>query len=147
MIDSQENLLRHVEWEMEQIRVDQDGLINNMIEPFFLEGSASEGYVRFRFTVKPWAVNKSGTVHGGILATCCDCVMAMFARYYAGGSFAPTVSIDMKHLRPMRAGDEFTVSAYRVNAGRRIIQLRCDILTGENKVAATGVGVFMNNQE
>ena len=142
---SQEKLLAHIEKEMKEIYVDQNGLINNMLEPEFLEASDEEGFVRFGFKVKPWAVNKSGTVHGGILATSCDCVMALFARYFAGGNFAPTVSIDMKYVRPLRTGDEFTVTAMKVSAGRRMTQLKCEIREKETeKIIATGAGVFIN---
>ncbi len=141
----QERLLAHIAKEMKEIEVDQDGLINNMLEPEFLEASFEEGQVKFGFTVQPWAVNKSGTVHGGILATSCDCVMALFARFYAGGNFAPTVSIDMKYIRPLRTGDGFTVTAKKVQAGKRMTQMTCEIRSKEtDKVIATGAGVFIN---
>ncbi len=86
-----------------------------------------------------------GSLHGGIIATAFDLTVAALARFYAGANFAPTVSLDIKYVRPAKEGDTIIVTARRISAGRRISQLVCeaaDKATG--KVIATGASVYLN---
>ena len=74
-----------------------------------------------------------------------DLTVAALARFYAGANFAPTVSLDIKYVRPAKEGDTIIVTARRISAGRRISQFVCeaaDKATG--KVIATGASVYLN---
>lgn len=133
---------RYAVWEVEN---QQQGRINNMMEPKFHSCDAEKGTLTFRFPVLSWEGNRVGNIHGGALASIFDFTIGALARFYAGEHFVPTISLDMKYVRPAKVGDYLLVTASKVNAGRRIIQLTCEAVNEETgKLVATAASVYMN---
>lgn len=145
MTDGQKKLEEHMARTLYENNVSQRDLINGMMRAEAAGCSYEDGTLSFAFPVQKWQTNRVGTLHGGMIATAFDLTVAALARFYAGENFAPTVSLDIKYVRPARAGDTIIVTARMVSAGRRISQLVCeaaDRATG--KVIATGASVYLN---
>ncbi len=145
MTDGQKRLEEHMTRTLYENNVNQKDLINGMMRAEAAGCSYEEGTLSFAFPVQKWQTNRVGNLHGGIIATAFDLTVAALARFYAGANFAPTVSLDIKYVRPAKEGDTIIVTARRISAGRRISQLVCeaaDKATG--KVIATGASVYLN---
>lgn len=145
MTDGQTRLEQHMAKTIYENNVNQKDLINGMMQARAAGCSYEEGTLSFAFTVQKWQTNRVGSLHGGIIATAFDLTVAALARFYAGENFAPTVSLDIKYVRPAREGDNIIVTARRVSAGRRISQLVCEAVDeATGKVIATGASVYLN---
>ena len=145
MTDGQKRLEEHMTRTLYENNVNQKDLINGMMQAEAAGCSYEDGTLSFAFPVQKWQTNRVGSLHGGIIATAFDLTVAALARFYAGADFAPTVSLDIKYVRPAKEGDTVIVTARKISAGRRISQLVCearDKATG--KVIATGASVYLN---
>ena len=145
MDDGQKKLEEHMKRTLYENNVCQKELINGMMKAESAGCSYEEGTMSFAFPVQKWQTNRVGNLHGGMIATAFDITIAALARFYAGKNFTPTVSLDIKYVRPAKEGDTVIVTARRISAGRRISQLVCeakDSATG--KIIATGASVYLN---
>ena len=80
-----------------------------------------------------------------MICTAFDLTIAALARFYAGENFAPTVSLDVKYIRPVKVGDTLTVTARATATGKRITQLTGEAYIKETgRLAATAASVYMN---
>ena len=80
-----------------------------------------------------------------MIATAFDITIAARARFYAGENFAPTVSLDVKYVRPVKIGDTLVVKAKAITTGRRITQLTGEAYSKETgKLSATAASVYLN---
>ncbi len=141
----QERLEAHVKRTLYENNVLQKELINGMMSAEDAGCSFDEGWLAFSFAVQPWQANRAGHLHGGLICTAFDLTIAALARFYAEEDFAPTISLDVKFIRPVRVGDTMTVKARATFAGRRITQLTAEAYSGESgKLAATAASVYMN---
>ena len=101
--------------------------------------------ITFAFPVLEWEANRAGILHGGIICAAMDLTIAAVARFFSSAEFLPTVSLDVKFIRPVRIGDKLMVTAKAVAAGRRITQLTAEARIGSSgKLAATGASVYLN---
>ena len=74
-----------------------------------------------------------------------DITIASLARFFAGKNYAPTISLDVKFIRPVKMGDRMLVTAKAVATGRRITQLTCEAYSEQTgKLVASGASVYMN---
>lgn len=65
--------------------------------------------------------------------------------FFAGKNYAPTISLDVKFIRPVKVGDRMLVTAKAVATGRRITQLTCEAYSEQTgKLVASGASVYMN---
>lgn len=120
--------------------------VNGMMAPEFVSCDAAEHSLTMRFEVLPWEKNRVGVLHGGVWAASFDYTMGTLARFYAGSSFCPTVSLDIKYIRPVPLGQRFLVRAKATARGKRIIQLTAEAFSEETgKLAATAAAVFMTS--
>lgn len=145
MNEGQKRLERHMAKTLYENNVNQKNLINGMMAAENAGCSYDEGTLSFAFSVQKWQTNRVGNMHGGMIATAFDLTVAALARFYAGENFAPTISLDIKYVRPAKEGDTIIVTARKISAGRRISQLVCsavDKYTG--KTIATGASVYLN---
>ena len=91
------------------------------------------------------AGKSAGHLHGGIICTAFDITIAALARFFAGKNYAPTISLDVKFIRPVKVGDRMLVTAKAVATGRRITQLTCEAYSEQTgKLVASGASVYMN---
>ena len=51
-----------------------------------------------------------GMLHGGIMCTAFDLTIAALARFCAGENFAPTISLDVRYIRPVKVGETLLVT-------------------------------------
>lgn len=145
MDDGQKKLEEHMKRTLYENNVCQKELINGMMKAESAGCSYEEGTMSFAFPVQKWQTNRVGNLHGGMLATAFDITIAALARFYAGKNFTPTVSLDIKYVRPAKEGDTVIVTARRISAGRRISQLVCEAKDRDTgKIIATGASVYLN---
>lgn len=70
---------------------------------------------------------------------------ATLARFFAGENYVPTVSLDVKYIRPMEVGDMMLVTVKGTAIGKRITQVQAEAVSEKTgKLVATGAAVFMN---
>lgn len=145
MDDGQKKLEEHMKRTIYENNVCQKDLINGMMKAESAGCSYEEGTMSFAFPVQKWQTNRVGNLHGGMIATAFDITIAALARFYAGKNFTPTVSLDIKYVRPAKEGDKVIVTARRISAGRRISQLVCEAKDSDTgKIIATGASVYLN---
>ena len=143
--EGQKALEEHVRKTLHENNVLQKDTLNGMMKCADGGCSFAEGTLCFTFPVQPWQANRVGKLHGGMICTAFDLTIAALARFYAGENFAPTVSLDVKYIRPVSVGDRLVVRAKATQAGRRISQLTAEALSEESgKLAATAASVYMN---
>lgn len=141
----QKRLEKYVEKTLEENNIEQKSSINGMMKSESISCSFEEKTITFGFPVQPWQVNRVGNLHGGIICTAFDMTTAALARFYAQKNFAPTISLDVKYIRPVKVGDTMLVKARAVAAGRRITQLTCEAYSkNSGKLVASGASVYMN---
>ncbi len=145
MCDGQKRLEEHMAKTLYENNINQKDLINGMMHAGAAGCSYEEGTLSFAFPVQKWQTNRVGSLHGGVIATAFDLTVAALARFYAGANFAPTVSLDIKYVRPAKEGDIIIVTARRISTGRRISQFVCEARDKTtDKVIATGASVYLN---
>ena len=143
--EGQKLMETHVEKTLHENNVVQQDLLNGMMKCACEGCSFEEGTIAFAFPIQPWQANRVGNLHGGIICTAFDMTIAALARFYAGENFAPTVSLDVKYVRPVMVGDEMIVTAKATSTGRRISQLTAEAVSRDTgKLVATASSVYLN---
>ncbi len=123
----------------------QKDTLNGMMKSVYGGCSHKDRTITLEFPLEPWQVNRAGSLHGGMICTAFDMTLAAVARFYAGENFAPTVSLDVKYLRPVEINDTLVVVGKALATGKRLTQL-----TGEahskrtGKLVATAASVYLN---
>ena len=120
----QQKLEAHVAKTLQENNIQQKDLINGMMQADDAYCSFADKTITFAFPVQPWQANRAGHLHGGIICTAFDMTIAALARF-CGQNYAPTISLDVKFIRPVKVGDRMPVTAGRCR-GRRITQLTCE---------------------
>lgn len=135
----------HAEKTVVEYNEGQKDNINGMMKIELSECSYDDRTLTFIFPVQQWQANRAGHLHGGIICTAFDITTAALARFYAGENFAPTVSLDVKFLRPVNVGDRLIVKAVAPGVGRRITHMTCEGYSeSTGKLSALGAAVYMN---
>lgn len=141
----QKKLEKHVQKTLHENNVDQKDTLNGMMKSMDAGCSYEDKTLSFEFPVQPWQANRVGNMHGGMICTAFDLTIAALARFYAGENFAPTVSLDVKYIRPVKIGDSMIVKARATATGKRITQLTAEAYSRESgKLLATAASVYMN---
>lgn len=127
---------------------------NNVVQSETLNGlmkcsggscSFADRTLTMEFPVAGWQANRVGQIHGGMICTAFDITLAALARFFAGENYAPTVSLDVKYIRPVETGDTLIVTAKATQTGLRITQLTGEaVRKSDGKLAATAASIFMN---
>lgn len=126
----------------------QHGTVNSMLGPDYHSCSLEEGTATLSFKIQKWETNRIGILHGGITAAAFDYAMGMLARFYADQNFTPTVSMEIKYIRPVELGETLLVTAKVVSVGKKIIHLTVESRSQETgKLTATGAGIFYLNDK
>lgn len=142
---TQKDLEDHVEKTLFENNVEQKDTLNGMMRSQNGRCSFADKSLTFEFPVQSWQVNRVGNLHGGMICTEFDLTIAALARFYAGENFAPTISLDVKYVRPVNVGDTMIVTATAVATGKRITQLTGEAYSKETgKLIATAASVYMN---
>ncbi len=145
IISSQQHFEIYIDKTMQEYNDEYKDLIIGMMKPRKSECSFADKTLTLEFPIQPWQVNKAGIFHGGMMCTAMDMTVAVLTRFYAHKNFAPTVSLDVKYVRPIKAGEQMQVAAKITSAGKRITQLTCEAHSKETgKLLATGAAVYLN---
>ena len=143
--NGQKMLEEHVAKTLLENNIEQRDTLNGMMKSSEGRCSFEDKTMTFEFPVQPWQANRVGNLHGGMICTAFDLTIAALARFYAGENFAPTVSLDVKYIRPVKVGDTLTVTARATATGKRITQLTGEAYIKETgRLAATAASVYMN---
>lgn len=141
---TQEQMEAYMVRTVEENLVQQEGRINGMIAPAFVSCSFAEKSCVMRYPMQGWQTNRMGVVHGGIITTCMDNAMAILNMFLAGEYFTPTLTMEMKFLRPMQADDAILMQVQAISVGRQISHLRADAVSEKTgKTVASGTATFM----
>lgn len=144
-MDKQKQLEAHMEKTMVENNVHQAETVNGMMRSQYVGCSYKDRTITMKFPVLPWQANRVGGFHGGTVCIMFDIVIAALARFFAGTDFAPTVSLDVKYIRPAAMGDEILVTARAIATGKRISQFTAEATNARTgKLLATAASVFLN---
>jgi len=108
----------------------------------------ADGRARATMTPRPEHMNSWSVLHGGVLMTMLDFVMAMAGRSarddlaHEGAKAGGNLTVEMKttFIRPARGA--ITVTAQCVHAGRSLSFCEGEILDAEGQVVARASGTF-----
>lgn len=130
---------------MHENNVVQEQTVNGMMKSIRIGCSYENTSITLGFPVQEWQANRGGMMHGGVICTAFDMTAAAIARFCAGENYAPTISLDVKYIRPVQLGDTLLVTAKATAAGKRITQIVCEAKSkNTGKLAATAASVYMN---
>ncbi len=90
-------------------------------------------------------MNRSGRLHGGVLATVIDAACGFAGCYEAPpgrGRRAMTLSLNTQYIGPVPAGTRLTASARCSGGGRRIFFSTCEVHDQDGRLVATGSATY-----
>lgn len=145
LMTGQQRLEAHVDKTLAENNVKQRDTINGMMKSQKVSCSYEDKTITFGFPAQPWQANRAGNMHGGMICVAFDLTLAALARFFAREDFVPTISLDVKYVRPVSVGDTLLVTAKATAAGARITQLTCEAHSKTSgKLIATGASVYLN---
>ena len=97
--------------------------------------------IRGVFKIAPEYQGGPGVVHGGIVATLLDEVMAKVSRFEK--DYAVTGELNVEYLKPVPVGEELTVEGWEVERDGRIRRREGEIRNAAGAVLARGKGKFV----
>jgi uncharacterized protein (TIGR00369 family) len=103
-----------------------------------------DGYVRLGLVLKPFHLNRSGVVHGGVLATLLDHAGGFSGLYTdvpGKRRLGMTLSLTSNYIAQSRAGT-LVIVGERVSGGRKIYYSRSEVRTDAGVLLANGTGVY-----
>lgn len=143
--EKQKALEEHMAITMKENNVQQAHTVNGMMKSEYISCSYEDKTITLRFQVQPWQANRVGGFHGGVVSIMFDLSIAALARFFAGTSFAPTVSLDVKYIRPISMGDHILVIVKATATGKRLSQFTAEAVHEETgKLMATAASVYLN---
>lgn len=141
----QQRMEQYLDKTMRENNVDQKDIICGLMKSEKVGCSYEDKSITLGFPVQQWQANRAGLMHGGMICTAFDMTAAALARFYAREYYVPTVSLDVKYLRPVQIGDTLDVTVIALAAGKRITQIRAEAVSrSTGKLAATAASVYMN---
>lgn len=144
-MDGQQEMERYLDKTMYENNEIQKETVNGRMKSVKIGCSYEDTSITLGFPVQEWQANRAGMMHGGMICTAFDITAAAIARYCAGENYAPTISLDVKYIRPVQIGDQILVTAKATAAGKRITQIVCEAKSRDTeKLVATAATVYMN---
>ena len=97
--------------------------------------------IRGVFKIAPEYQGGPGFVHGGIVATLLDEVMAKVSRFEK--DYAVTGELNIEYLKPVPVGEELAVEGWEIGREGRIRRRQGEIRNSAGVVLARGAGKFV----
>ncbi len=97
------------------------GMLNDMIDPQYVDCDPEKMTCRVRYKKFKWEDNGRGEVHGGVISAIMDTTMGINAIALTDGSVS-TSDMTISFLKPFR-GKSFIVESEAVQVGSRVIRL------------------------
>ncbi len=94
---------------------------------------------------RTFGINRSGRLHGGVLATVIDAACGFAGCYEAPpgrGRRAMTLSLNTQYIGPVPLGTRLTASARRTGGGHRIFFSTCEVRDRDGRLVATGSATY-----
>ncbi len=104
-----------------------------------------EGEAEIALEVDARHMNRSGRLHGGVLATVIDAACGFAGCYEAPpgrGRRAMTLSLNTQYIGPVPLGTRLTASARRTGGGHRIVFSTCEVRDQDGRLVATGSATY-----
>jgi len=104
-----------------------------------------QDYAEVILNLEPKHLNRSGVLHGGVIATLIDTTCGFVGCYCAVPGRvrrAVTLSMTTNFLGQAPAGDTLTAKARRTGGGTSIFFTHCDLVDGKGRLIATGQAVY-----
>ena len=95
-------------------------------------------------------MNRSGVLHGGVIATVIDAACGFAGCYRAPpqrSRRAMTLSLHTQFLGPVDVGARSSAEARRTGGGRQIFFASCDVTDQDGRLVARGDGTFKYRSE
>lgn len=119
------------------------GMLNDMIDPEFVDCNTEKKSVRVRYKKFKWEDNGRGEVHGGVISAMMDTTMGINAIALTDGSVS-TSDMTISFLKPFR-GKSFIIESEAVQVGERVIRLIAKAYDEDTeKCLAMSTGSFMH---
>ena len=119
------------------------GMLNDMIDPQFVDCDPEKKSCRVRYKKFKWEDNGRGEVHGGVISAMMDTTMGINAIALTTDSVS-TADMTISFLRPF-TGKSFIVESEAVQVGSRIIRLMAKAYDEDTgKCLAMSTGSFMH---
>ena len=119
------------------------GMLNDMIDPQFVDCNPEKMSCRVRYKKFRWMDNGRGEVHGGVVAAIMDTTMGINAIALTDGGISKS-DMNVSFLRPFR-GKSFIVESEAVQLGSRVIRLIAKAFDEDTgKCLAVSTGNFMH---
>jgi len=97
--------------------------------------------IRGKFRISAQYQGASGYLHGGMIATLLDEVMAKVSRF--GQEHAVTADLTVEYRRPVPVGDELVVEGWETGRHGRTRSREAEIRTASGVVLAKGQATFV----
>jgi uncharacterized protein (TIGR00369 family) len=104
-----------------------------------------EGEAEIGLEVDARHTNRSGRLHGGVLATVIDAACGFAGCYEAPpgrGRRAMTLALSAQYIGPVPVGTRLSASARRSGGGRRIFFSTCEVRDQDGRLVATGSATY-----
>jgi len=119
------------------------GMLNDMIDPQFVDCDPENMSCRVRYKKFKWEDNGRGEVHGGVISAMMDTTMGINAIALTTDSVS-TADMTISFLRPF-TGKSFIVESEAVQVGSRVIRLMAKAYDEDTgKCLAMSTGSFMH---
>ena len=119
------------------------GMLNDMIDPQFVDCDPEKMSCRVRYKKFKWEDNGRGEVHGGVISAMMDTTMGINAIALTTDSVS-TADMTISFLRPF-TGKSFIVESEAVQVGSRVIRLMAKAYDEDTgKCLAMSTGSFMH---
>ena len=119
------------------------GMLNDMIDPQFVECDPEKMTCKVRYKKFKWEDNGRGEVHGGVISAMMDTTMGINAIALTDGSVS-TSDMTISFLKPFR-GKSFIVESEAVQVGSRVIRLIAKAYDEDTGMClAMSTGCFMH---
>ncbi len=105
----------------------------------------TENAAEISFEAEARHMNRSGLLHGGVMATVIDAACGFAGCYEpppGRGRRALTLSLTTQYIGPVPAGARLTATATRTGGGQTIFFSNCEVRDAEDRLVATGSGTF-----
>lgn len=144
-MDKQLDMERYVKKTMIENNEAQKDYINGMMRAEEYACSFEEKSMTFAFPVQGWQSNRVGVMQGGMVSVAFDITVSALARFFAETQYIPTVSLEVKYLKPIILEDTLLVKAKAVSLGKRISHFYLEGSSQKSgKLLVTGSAVYLN---
>ena len=104
-----------------------------------------EGYARIGLILRPHHLNRSGVVHGGVVATLMDHAGGFSGLYCTTPGkkrYGTTLSLTTSFIQQRRSGKILAIGHLMPGGGRKIFYANSEVRAENGALLATGAGVY-----